>query len=61
MADQVRWYEALGTCYQCGKVATGTLRGPQNESYGYYCKRCADARIKRAERERAMEAKAGTR
>jgi hypothetical protein len=30
MADQVRWFEFLGTC-PCGKAATGTLRGPRNE------------------------------
>ena len=51
MADQVRWFENLGTC-RCGKPATGTLRGPMNESYGAYCARCAYARLKRAERER---------
>lgn len=54
MSDQVRWFEALGQC-PCGKPATGTLRGPRNESYGTWCRRCAEARIKRAERERARE------
>jgi hypothetical protein len=51
MPDQVRWFDALGTC-RCGKPATGTLRGPQNESYGPSCKRCAETRIKKAEKER---------
>jgi hypothetical protein len=50
--DEVRWFENLGTC-RCGKPATGTLRGPRNESYGTSCEKCAIARIKKAERERA--------
>jgi hypothetical protein len=54
MADQVRWFEALGCC-ACGKAATGTLRGPRNESYGHVCFKCGDARVKRAERERERE------
>lgn len=54
MVDQVRWYEALGTC-KCGKPATGKLRGPMNESYGASCRKCAETRIKKAERERARE------
>lgn len=53
-ADQVRWFEALGTC-RCGKPATGVLRGPRNESYGPYCQRCADARLKKAQKEREAE------
>ena len=53
-ADQVRWFENLGTC-RCGKPATGTLRGPMNESYGKSCRKCAEARIKNAERERERE------
>lgn len=52
MADQVRWFEALGQC-ACGKPATGTLRGPSNESYGIACSKCGEARVRRAERERA--------
>jgi hypothetical protein len=52
MTDHVRWFDPLGACYSCRKPATGTLRGPRNESYGYACQRCADARIKRAEKER---------
>jgi hypothetical protein len=54
MADQVRWFEPLGRCY-CGNSATGTLRGPRNESYGHYCFKCGDARVRRAERERERE------
>ena len=51
--DQVRWFDALGTCAMCGKAATGKLMGPRNDSYGASCQRCADKRIKRAEKERA--------
>jgi hypothetical protein len=50
--DQVRWFEPLGQC-ECGKPATGTLRGVKNESYGYSCLKCANKRLKRAERDRA--------
>lgn len=60
MADQVRWFDALGRC-ACGKPATGTLRGPQNESYGYACARCGNSRVVRAERERARESVAAGR
>jgi hypothetical protein len=56
MADQVRWFDSLGSCGSCGKSATGLLRGPRNESYGAYCLKCADRRLKKAERERAAEA-----
>lgn len=56
MADPVRWFEAFGTC-ACGKPATGTWRGPQNESYGMACRKCGDARVRKAEAERAREAK----
>lgn len=49
--DQAQWFEGLGNC-RCGKLATGVLRGTRNESYGPYCRRCADKRIKAAERER---------
>jgi hypothetical protein len=55
MADQARWFEDLGVC-RCGKPATGTLRGSRNESYGVSCRKCADLRIDKAERERAREA-----
>ena len=50
--DQVRWFEALGNC-RCGKLATGILRGPQNESYGRSCHRCAKKRLAKADKERA--------
>jgi hypothetical protein len=56
MADQVRWFDALGGCSKCGKPAHGRLMGPRNESYGIYCTRCADARLKKADRERTDEA-----
>lgn len=50
--DPVRWFDGLGSC-RCGKPATGKLRGPRNESYGNYCRPCAEKRLKRAEQERA--------
>jgi hypothetical protein len=53
--DPVRWFESLGEC-QCGKPAVGTLRGPQNESYGPACRKCGDARVIRAEKDRAKAA-----
>lgn len=56
IADPVRWFEDLGNC-RCGKAATGILRGPRNESYGIYCRKCAEYRIRAAERERAKEEK----
>lgn len=45
--DPVRWFDALGLC-QCGKPAHGKLMGPRNESYGSYCTKCAEARLKKA-------------
>ena len=55
--DPVRWFDALGTC-QCGKPAHGRLMGPRNESYGKYCTKCADARLKKAVAARARVAAA---
>lgn len=52
MTDPSRWFDALGSCHGCGKKATGVLRGTQNQSMGPYCERCAEARIKKAQRER---------
>lgn len=49
--DPVRWFVALGSC-RCGKSATGTLRGPRNDSYGNSCTACADKRIKAAQKMR---------
>lgn len=49
--DPVRWFETLGIC-SCGKAATGTWRGPGNESYGRACERCGHARVARAQKER---------
>jgi hypothetical protein len=49
--DQAQWFDGLGTC-RCGKPATGILRGTRNESYGSYCRRCAEKRIKAAEKAR---------
>lgn len=56
MADQVRWFNAVGRCV-CGKPAHGKLMGPRNESYGAYCTKCAEARLKRADSERQREDK----
>jgi hypothetical protein len=51
MTDQAQWFDGLGNC-RCGKPATGVLRGTRNESYGPYCRRCAEKRIKAAEKAR---------
>ena len=51
--DDVRWFDALGRC-QCGRPATGVLRGSRNESFGPSCERCANARLKRADKARAL-------
>lgn len=49
---QLRWLEAFPKC-SCGKDATGILRGARNESYGFYCRRCAEKRLKASEKARA--------
>ncbi len=54
MIDQVWWFESLGECI-CGKPATGTLRGPKNESYGVACLRCAEKRIEKDKKDRLRE------
>lgn len=54
MSDPVRWFDALGPC-ACGKPATGTLRGPRNDSYGISCRKCAEKRIEKARKERERE------
>jgi hypothetical protein len=51
MSDPAQWFDALGSC-RCGKKATGVVRGTRNESMGPYCERCAEVRIKKAQRER---------
>lgn len=56
--DEVRYFDPLGACKGtwkkvCAKPATGVLRGPRNESYGPYCRACADKRLASAKRERA--------
>lgn len=56
MSDPVRWFEEFGHC-QCGKSAQGILRGPRNESYGKFCRSCANKRLKKADRERERKEK----
>ncbi len=55
MVDAVRWLDRYPKCSECGKVAHGVLRGLRNDSYGAYCTRCADRRLKLAEKERTAE------
>jgi translation initiation factor 2 beta subunit (eIF-2beta)/eIF-5 len=55
MADDVRWFDALGKCRECPKPATGKLMGSRNDSYGPYCQKCADKRLMRAMAERQKE------
>lgn len=50
--DPSRWFDPVGKC-RCGKPATGVLRGDQNQSMGPYCEKCATARIKQADKQRA--------
>jgi hypothetical protein len=54
--DPVRWFEDLGRC-RCGRPATGTLRGPRNESYGIACLRCGLRRVALAVEARARAEK----
>lgn len=56
MAMPVTWFDMLGRCL-CGKPAVGTLRGAGNVSYGHWCKRCADEKLRKAEKERAKATK----
>jgi len=51
--DPVRWFDALGACTKCGKPAHGKLMGSLNESFGPFCTKCAEARLKKAYAERA--------
>ena len=49
--DPSTWFDPVGTC-RCGKPATGFLRGDRNQSMGPYCRKCADKRIKDANKAR---------
>lgn len=50
--DPVRWFNALGECGKCRRPAHGRLMGPRNESYGTYCTKCAEARLRKANKAR---------
>lgn len=55
---ELRWFENTDrTCGQCGKRASGILRGSRNESYGPHCARCAERRLKASEKARATLSK----
>lgn len=55
-SSRIQWFEKMPKC-RCGKVATGILRGIQNESFGHHCDNCAARRIKDSKAVRAaMEA-----
>lgn len=44
---ELRWFESTERkCQQCGKRATGIIRGSRNESWGPHCQKCADKRLK---------------
>ena len=50
---ELRWFEERDMkCVQCGKRASGILRGSRNESYGRHCKKCAEKRLRDSEKER---------
>lgn len=51
----LRWFEELPKCGRCRKTAHGILRGSRNESYGHYCKKCANKRLKDSEKVRAKD------
>lgn len=55
-SPDLRWFEEFAKC-RCGKPSNGILRGSQNQSFGYHCKRCAEKRLKASERVRAALAK----
>ena len=44
----LRWFEKFPRCWGCGKSSSGILRGDTNQSYGYYCTKCAALRLKRS-------------
>ena len=44
-----RWFSSLGSC-RCGKAATGRLMSDRNADLGAFCRRCAEAAIKRADK-----------
>lgn len=60
MSDDVRWFDELGECRECPKPATGKLMGSRNDSYGPYCKKCADKRLARAKKDREKTAAIGS-
>jgi len=51
---ELRWFENTDrSCIQCGKRASGILRGSRNESYGPHCERCANKRLKASKKARS--------
>lgn len=44
-----KWFKPIGPCAACGGKASGFLMSERNETYGSFCKNCAEARIKEAE------------
>lgn len=53
MIENAQWFEPTQEkCQSCKNRATGVLRGTRNESYGPYCKRCAEKEIKQAQARR---------
>jgi len=53
--DSARWWKALGSCVGCGKPATGELMSDRNDRIGPYCERCANKRLKAAQKARAVK------
>lgn len=51
---EAQWFDALNHC-RCGRPANGVLRGTRNESYGSWCKKCAEHEIKKAQQLREKE------
>lgn len=54
MSEEVttlRWFDAFAKC-RCGKDSNGILRGDGNESYGAYCRKCAEKRLRKSDEAR---------
>lgn len=53
----LRWFDTFSRCRKCDKRAHGILRGSRNESYGTYCTKCAEKRLRDSKKIRELEEK----
>ena len=49
---ELRWFGEYAKC-PCGRDSNGVLYGSRNQSYGSWCRHCANKRLKASEAERA--------